>query len=116
MAEVDAVRQAVKYIIGRHLRIAKIIPDTRSALMSLASAHEREVIIKEIKDNIREYLGDIQLIWIRAHREFEGKECADQLAKMARGHVDFFLFVLLEFKLKMPLGVNSGGMATTLVR
>ncbi|GBN67587.1 hypothetical protein AVEN_73896-1 [Araneus ventricosus] len=95
MAEVVAIRQAVNYIIGRQLRRAKIISDSRSALMSLASVHERRVIITEIKDIIREYLGDIQLIWIRAHRGFEGNERADQLAKMAstKDHVDFFFFL-----------------------
>ncbi|GBO00828.1 hypothetical protein AVEN_10691-1 [Araneus ventricosus] len=57
MAEVVAIRQAVKYIIGRQLRQAKIISDSRYALMSLASVHERRAIINEIKDKIREYLG-----------------------------------------------------------
>ncbi|GBN50906.1 hypothetical protein AVEN_149586-1 [Araneus ventricosus] len=97
MAEVVAIRQALKYIVERQLRQAKIISYSRSAPMSLASVHERRVIINEIKDNIREYLGDIwirafgQLIWIRAHRGFEGNERADQLAKMAstKDHVDF---------------------------
>ncbi|GBM42953.1 hypothetical protein AVEN_140830-1 [Araneus ventricosus] len=91
MVEFVAIRKAVKYIIGRQLRQAKIISDSRSALMSLASVHERQVIINEIKDNIKGYLGDIQLIWIRAHRGFGGNERADQLAKMAstKDHVDF---------------------------
>ncbi|GBL91875.1 hypothetical protein AVEN_172789-1 [Araneus ventricosus] len=41
MAEVVAIWQAVKYIIGRQPRQAKIILDSRSALMSLALVHER---------------------------------------------------------------------------
>ncbi|GBN82257.1 hypothetical protein AVEN_237035-1 [Araneus ventricosus] len=47
--------------------------------------------MKSIKDNIRDYLGDIQLIWILADRGFEGNERADQLAKMTstKDHVDF---------------------------
>ncbi|GBL75255.1 hypothetical protein AVEN_194485-1 [Araneus ventricosus] len=55
--------------------------------------HERRVIINEVKENIREYLGDTQLIWIRAHRGFEGNKRADQLAKMAstKDRVDFSL-------------------------
>ncbi|GBM01163.1 hypothetical protein AVEN_27259-1 [Araneus ventricosus] len=91
MSEVVAIPQAVKYIIGRQLRQAKIISDSRFALMSLSSVHERRVIINEIKDNTREYLGDIQLIWIRAHRGLEGNERADQLAKMTstKDHADF---------------------------
>ncbi|GBL80327.1 hypothetical protein AVEN_92243-1 [Araneus ventricosus] len=91
LAEVVAIRQAVKYIIGRQLMQAKIISDSRSALMFLASVHERRVIINEIKDNIKEYLRDIQLIWIRAHRGFEGNESAgkDGLDKGSCG----FLFL-----------------------
>ncbi|GBM56656.1 hypothetical protein AVEN_250266-1 [Araneus ventricosus] len=91
MAEVMAIRQAVKCIIRRQLRQAKIISDSQSALMSLASLHERRLIVNEIKDNIREYLGDIQLIWIRAHRGFKGNKRAHQLAKLAstKDHVDF---------------------------
>ncbi|GBM50463.1 hypothetical protein AVEN_218481-1 [Araneus ventricosus] len=91
MAEVVAIRQVAKYSIEKQLRQAKIISDSRSALMSLASVHERRVIINEIKDNIKEFSGDIQLIWIRANRGFEGNESADQLVKMAstKDHVDF---------------------------
>ncbi|GBO05350.1 hypothetical protein AVEN_162365-1 [Araneus ventricosus] len=68
-----------------------IISDSRSALMSLALVYERRLIINEIKNNIMEYLGDIQLIWTRAHRGFEGNERADLFAKMAstKDHVDF---------------------------
>ncbi|GBM79081.1 hypothetical protein AVEN_183144-1 [Araneus ventricosus] len=57
MVEVVAIRQTVRYIIGRQLRQSKIISVSRSALMFLAPMHERRVIIDEIKDNIREYLG-----------------------------------------------------------
>ncbi|GBO27339.1 hypothetical protein AVEN_69459-1 [Araneus ventricosus] len=57
MAEVVAIRQGIKYIIGRQLKQAKIISDSRSALMSLASVHDRRVIINEIRNKIREYLG-----------------------------------------------------------
>ncbi|GBM28578.1 hypothetical protein AVEN_265027-1 [Araneus ventricosus] len=105
MAEVVAIRQAVKYTIGRQLKQAKIIADSLSALMSLASVHERRVIINKVKDNIKEYSGDIQLIWIRAHRGFERNESADELAKMAstKDHVEFY-FVLLKSKLNMPPG------------
>ncbi|GBM18004.1 hypothetical protein AVEN_13134-1 [Araneus ventricosus] len=70
------------------MRQAKIISDSRSAIMSLASVHEKRVIINEIKDNLNKYLWDIQLIWIRG---FEGNERADHFAKMAsiKDHVDF---------------------------
>ncbi|GBO33954.1 hypothetical protein AVEN_213931-1 [Araneus ventricosus] len=43
MAEAVAIRQAVKYIIRRQLRQAKIISDSQSALMSLALMHERRI-------------------------------------------------------------------------
>ncbi|GBM70152.1 hypothetical protein AVEN_1799-1 [Araneus ventricosus] len=108
-AEVVAIQQAVKYIIGRQLRKAKIISDSRSALMSLASVHERR-IINEIKDNIKKFSRDIQLICIRAHRGFEGKERADQLAKMAstKDHVGFSFCT-------SRIQIKNGGMARTLV-
>ncbi|GBN86835.1 hypothetical protein AVEN_240703-1 [Araneus ventricosus] len=83
MAEAVAIRQAVKYIIRRQLRQAKIISDSQSALMSLALMHERRVSINEIKDDIKDYSGDTQLIWIRSLQGLEGNERADQLAKMA---------------------------------
>ncbi|GBN21729.1 hypothetical protein AVEN_171313-1 [Araneus ventricosus] len=68
---IRSIRLAVMYTTRRQQRQAKITSDSRSALMSLASLHERRLIINEIKDNIREYLGDIQFNRIRAHRGFE---------------------------------------------
>ncbi|GBO04774.1 hypothetical protein AVEN_3184-1 [Araneus ventricosus] len=53
MAELMAIRQAVKYIIRRQPRQAKII-ESRPAFLSFASLPERRQIINEIKDNIRE--------------------------------------------------------------
>ncbi|GBL82536.1 hypothetical protein AVEN_263636-1 [Araneus ventricosus] len=118
MAEVVAIRLAVTYIIERLLRQAKTILNSRSALMSLTSVHERRVIINEIKDNIKKYLGDIQLICIWAHREFEGNEHANQLTKMAstKDYVDFsFCPPRIQIK-NASWRKKSVDMATTLVR
>ncbi|GBM93295.1 hypothetical protein AVEN_99986-1 [Araneus ventricosus] len=105
MDEVVAIRQAVKYIIGRQLRQAKIIWDSRSVLMSLASMHEKRAIINEIKDNKKEYLGDIQLIWIRAHGDSKGTNLPISLQRWPRQMIMRICpFLLLEFKFKMPLG------------
>ncbi|GBN80556.1 hypothetical protein AVEN_241647-1, partial [Araneus ventricosus] len=60
MAEIVAIRQAVKYIIVRQLKQSKIFSDSRYAPMSLAWVHERRVNINQIKDNLKEYSGDIQ--------------------------------------------------------
>ncbi|GBO14977.1 hypothetical protein AVEN_38193-1 [Araneus ventricosus] len=76
MVEVVAIRQAVKYIIVRQLKQSKIFSDSRYALMSLAWVHERRVNINQIKDNLKEYSGDIQYpanldkvsSWIRRKR------------------------------------------------
>ncbi|GBO26351.1 hypothetical protein AVEN_262510-1 [Araneus ventricosus] len=76
MAEVVAIRQAVKYIIVRQLKQSKIFSDSRYALMFLAWVHQRRVNINQIKDNLKEYSGDIQYpanldkgsSWIRRKR------------------------------------------------
>ncbi|GBN51281.1 hypothetical protein AVEN_254162-1 [Araneus ventricosus] len=95
---------ALKYIIVRQLKQAIIISDSHSALLSLASVHERRVIINEIEDNIKEHTGDFQLIWVKSHREFEGNKHVDQWKIWPGLKIMWiFLSVFLEFRLKMSL-------------
>ncbi|GBN05746.1 hypothetical protein AVEN_21420-1 [Araneus ventricosus] len=89
MAEVVAIKEAVEYMQKKDMRNARVISDSRYALLALNSPTEKRRILNSIKEIIN---GNIDLYWVKAHQGIIGNEKADTLAKEATRHerIDYF--------------------------
>ena len=89
-AEMYAIKHALDYIISNQVRLATILSDSKSALVSLKhndSKHSRNPLLHQIISLIYKIQTTnrtkLKFLWVKGHSNIQGNDVADQLAKQA---------------------------------
>lgn len=82
-AETWALLKAVQFVRLNKLNNVGIYTDSRSALQALRQMDSKNIIIREIQEEIRKCMNKVVLHWVKAHIGIQYNEEADLLAKEA---------------------------------
>ncbi|GBN14109.1 hypothetical protein AVEN_209188-1 [Araneus ventricosus] len=87
-AEILPIKMAIEAASSFH-RPIKIWTDSLSSLMTILNPKSHHCMVREIQTLLLSHK-HIHLRWLKVHVDYLGNECADQLAKEAKGD-PFFL-------------------------
>lgn len=101
-AEVFAIGEACRQLLcqeiqGRHI---SIFSDSQAAIMALESEYSKSKIVIDSKEalNLLGIASDATLAWVPGHRNIDGNETADELARKGSG-----LDVNMAIRVNMPM-------------
>ncbi|GIY25808.1 uncharacterized protein CEXT_592601, partial [Caerostris extrusa] len=96
LAELKAIEMAVNLVVSQRMVNAKIISDSRSALLALGNPLNTTPSVSKVKGLIKQCSSPIQFMWTRAHVGTAGNEAADAYAKLSVGNDS------IDCKLELP--------------
>ncbi|GIY06107.1 uncharacterized protein CDAR_430561 [Caerostris darwini] len=82
MAEFQATKMAIEFIMDNSIQKVKIISDSRLVLMALNNPANNSPTILQVKDLINDTPSSIKMVWTKAHIGVNGNELADTYAKL----------------------------------